>query len=366
VPERGATPKVSPRQRAALRAIARFTSPLLPDDYLELFNPLWSSRELRGRVERLEPETDDATTVVIKPGWEWEGHAPGQYIRIGFDVGGVRHWRAYSLTSDPRRSDGLISITVKGVDEGKVSPYVTGRLRPGTIVTLGEVAGEFRMPDELPEKLLFISAGSGITPIMSMLRDLGHDEDLHDVVHIHSAKDADDVIFGADLRELADRHDGFTLHERHTANEDRFTPDELENLCPDWTEREAFVSGPAELLDALVEHWEAHGDPERLHLERFQPTYGEGGADGEGGCVTFLKSETDAEADGGQSILVAGEEAGLDLPYGCRMGICHTCTGKLTSGTVRDLRSGEVHDDLAGQTIRTCIHAPEGTVEIEL
>ena len=82
--------------------------------------------------------------------------------------------------------------------------------------------------------------------------------------------------------------------------------------------------------------------------------------------MTFVRSETDAEAQAGQSILVAGEEAGLDLPYGCRMGICHTCTGKVTAGRVRDLRSGAVHDDVAGQTIRTCIHAPEGDVEIEL
>ena len=202
---------------------------------------------------------------------------------------------------------------------------------------------------------------------MSMLRDLGHEDTLHDVVHIHSAKTPDDVIFGADLRELADKHEGFTLHERHTEFKDRFRPDELDELCPDWKEREAFISGPAELLDALIEHWEEHGDEDRLHLERFQPTYGEGGGEeSEGGAVKFLKSETDAEAEPGQSILVAGEEAGLDLPYGCRMGICHTCTAKLASGTVRDLRSGDVHDDLAGQTIRTCIHGPEGAVEIEL
>ena len=84
----------------------------------------------------------------------------------------MRHWRAYSLTSDPERQDGLISITVKNVDEGKVSPYLVRRGRPGTIVSLGGVEGEFLLPDELPAKLLFISAGSGITPIMSMLRHL--------------------------------------------------------------------------------------------------------------------------------------------------------------------------------------------------
>ena len=147
MPERGARPNVHPIQRRVLRALAALSSPLLPDDYLELINPLWSTRELRGRIEEIEHETADAATVLIKPGYRWGGHEPGQYLRIGLDIEGVRHWRAYSLTSDPRATDGLISITVKNVDEGKVSPYLVRRGRPGTIVSLGGVEGEFLLPE---------------------------------------------------------------------------------------------------------------------------------------------------------------------------------------------------------------------------
>jgi ferredoxin-NADP reductase len=171
-------------------------SPLLPDDYLELINPLWSTRELRGRVERIERETDNAVTIVIKPGFEWEGHAPGQYLRVGVVVDGVHHWRAYSLTSDPSRSDGRICITPKLVEEGKVTPFLVRQAKPGALVRLGGVEGGFVLPDRLPEKLLFVSAGSGITPIMSMLRHLGHRDELKDAVHIHSARTEGDVIFG--------------------------------------------------------------------------------------------------------------------------------------------------------------------------
>ena len=153
------------------RCASLFT-PLLPDDYLELINPLWSTQELRGRIERVQRETDDAVTVFIKPGWEWPGHEPGQYLRIGFVVDGVHHWRAYSLTSDPGRPDGLISITPKLVEEGVVTPWLVRQAQPGTIVRLSDVEGTFKLPDPLPDRLLFISAGSGITPIMSMLRDL--------------------------------------------------------------------------------------------------------------------------------------------------------------------------------------------------
>jgi len=168
VAERGAKPQVPALQRRALNAVRSLFTPLLPDDYLELINPLWSTQELRGRIERIQREADDAATIFIKPGWEWPGHEPGQYLRIGFVVDGVHHWRAYSLTSDPGRPDGLISITPKLVEEGTVTPWLVREAQPGTIVRLSDVEGTFKLPDPPPDKLLFMSAGSGITPIMSM------------------------------------------------------------------------------------------------------------------------------------------------------------------------------------------------------
>src|ERR671939_951042 len=202
MPERGAPPKVPALQRRVLKAVQSLTTPLLPDDYLELINPLWSTRELRGKIVSIDAETDDAATVLIKPGYEWEGHKPGQYLRIGVEIEGVKHWRAYSLTSDPEREDGFMSITIKNVDEGTVSPYLVRRGRPGTIVSLGGVQGEFVLPDPIPDKLLYISAGSGITPIMSMLRSLSHQDEMNDAVLIHSARTEDEIIFGDQLRKL--------------------------------------------------------------------------------------------------------------------------------------------------------------------
>jgi ferredoxin-NADP reductase len=357
MPETGAKPNVPKLQRRVLRAVEALTSPLLPSDYLELLNPLWSTRELRGRIERIEPETADAATVVIKPGYDWTGHKPGQHLRIGVDIDGVRHWRAYSITSEPGRADGCVCITVKHVDEGKVSPHLVRRLRAGAIVSLGGVEGDFVLPEDPPERLLFISAGSGITPIMSMLRSL----ERRDAVLLHSARGPDDVIFGAELRALA--ADGLRLLERDTTRDGRIAPADLDALVPDWREREAFASGPADMLDALVEHWEAHGDPARLRLERFQPKLeAEPGA---GGTIVFLERGEEVACDGATPILVAGEQAGLELPFGCREGICHTCVGTLRAGRVRDLRNGEVGGQ-DGQQIRTCINAAEGRVEIEL
>jgi ferredoxin-NADP reductase len=223
------------------------------------------------------------------------------------------------------------------------------------------------LPDPRPEKMLFVSAGSGITPIMSMLRSLDKEDAMDDVLLIHSAPGEDLVIFGEELRDLAARNEGFRLHEQHTKQMGRFGPDTLDELCSDWREREVFLSGPGEMLDTMVEHWEKEADSDRVHLERFQPVTGDF-KEGEGGTITFKRrgaEDVEVEVDGTTPIMVAGEDAGLDMPFGCREGICHTCVCTLRDGRIRDLRSGEVSGE-RGAKVRTCINGPEGPIEIQL
>jgi ferredoxin-NADP reductase len=364
--ERGAVPEVSAGRRRVLGLVRSFTSPLLPDDYLELVNPLWSTREMRGRVERVERESSNAATVLIKPGWAWPGHRPGQYLRLGIEVDGIHHWRAYSLTSDPERRDGCIAITPKLVEGGKVSPFLLGRVKPGAIVRLGGVEGTFVLPDPLPERILFITAGSGITPVMSMLRRLAAAGELGDVVHVHCARDAESVIFARELAELRLKHPSYRLERWLTGTRGRMSPEQLAGVCSDWSERETFLCGPSGLLEVMSGHWAAAGEPERLHIEHFQPPATVGGGErGRGGRITFRTSGREASSDGEQPILKVGESAGAKLPFGCRMGICHSCVGRLRSGQVRDLRTGRVHGQ-PGELLRTCVNAPEGAVEIDL
>ncbi|WP_243719821.1 ferredoxin reductase [Actinomadura sp. KC06] len=331
----------------------------MPEDYLGMVNPLWSTAELRGRVEAVRHEAPGVATLVIKPGRAWRGHLPGQWVKVGVDVGGVRHWRTFSLSSPPRQ-DGRITITVKAAPDGFVSAHLVRKVLPGAIVRLGLADGEFVLPAEVPRKLLFVTAGSGITPVMAMLRRLGGSSS--DVVLVHSDRTAGDVIFGAELRAMA----GLRLHERHTVVEGRLKPSDLSGICADWAEREAWACGPGEMLDDLVAHWRAAGVEDRLRVERFRTVLDGGGTDGgQGGRVTFSKSGVEVDANGATPLLVAGEDAGALLPSGCRMGICRSCVGRLCSGKVRDLRTGEVHGE-EGDIVQTCVSAAAGPVEIEL
>lgn len=346
------------------------TTPLLPDDYLGLVNPLWSSRELRGRVEAVRPEARHAATLVIRPGRGWRTHRAGQYVRVGVDIDGVRQWRTFSLSSAPERPDGRVTITVKAVPGGFVSAHLVRRIVPGAIIHLARPEGRFVLPPVLPPALLFLTAGSGITPVMAMLHSLAAREQMPHVVLVHCAPAPEDVIFGAELRALAARFPSLRLHERYTRvgtgagdSYGRLSMAQLPALCPDWSQREVWACGPTGMLDAAEAHWRQAGISARLHVERFRLAAVSGGA--AGGRVRFARSGREADADGDTPLLTVGERAGVLMPSGCRMGICYSCVARLRSGRVRDMRTGREHGD-EGELIQTCVSVAAGSVEIDL
>ncbi|KAB2588921.1 ferredoxin reductase [Streptomyces arboris] len=334
------------------------TTPLLPSDYLDLVSPLRAGADLRGRIEAVRPETSDAATVVIRPGRAWRGHRAGQYVRIGVDVDGVRLWRAYSITSPTNRQDGRITITVKAIPDGKVSNHLVRRAKPGTLIQLDQPTGDFVLPRARPAKVLYLTAGSGITPVMGMLRDTEFD----DVVMVHCAPRPHDVIFRDELHGLVSAG-RLRLTEVHSDTDGLLDISRLGELVPDWAERETWACGPAGLLDAAEEHWAEHGFRERLHTERFRPGIVVAG-DG-GGEVTFSTTGKTVDADGATPLLDIGEEAGVLMPSGCRMGICFGCVTPLKAGAVRDLRTGEITEAEPGVLIQTCVSAAAGPCDIE-
>ena len=339
------------------RVAARITTPLLPDDYLHMANPLWSARELRGRVLQVRRETEDSATLVIKPGWGFTfDYRPGQYMGIGLLVDGRWRWRSYSLTSTPVTGARTVTITVKAMPEGFLSSHLVAGVEPGTIVRLAAPQGNFVLPDPPPPAILFITAGSGITPVMSMLRTLVRRGQITDVVHLHSAPTAADVMFGAELADLARDQPVYHLLLRTTRSQGRLDLNRLDTEVPDWRRRHTWACGPETMLNDAERVWAAAGSRELLHLERFAVS--RAAPAGAGGTVTFAKSGTSAVADAATSLMDAGERAGVQMPFGCRMGICQSCVVDLLEGHVRDLRNGDEHEP--GTRIQTCISAASG------
>jgi ferredoxin-NADP reductase len=346
------------------RAASVLITPLTPEDVLSLFNPVFSARQLRGIVTRVVHETADSATIHFRPGRGWRAHQAGQWARIGVELNGVRHWRSYSLSA-AAGEDPAITVT----DMGAVSSVLVRETRPGDVLFLAPPQGDFVLPEH-PRPLLMLTAGSGITPVMSMIRTLVPRRPDADVVLIHSSRRREDSIFREELDELADQFPGLQVTHRFTAETGRLdfrTGAGLDELCPDWHTRAAYACGPEEFLDDAEALWAAEGTRPggsgTLAIERFSTSLA--GADAnDGGVVTFEASDREVEADGNTPLLEVGEDAGLLMPSGCRMGICHSCLLPLRAGQVRDLRTGEVSGD-PGQLIQTCVTAAAGPVNID-
>lgn len=357
-----------PGWHALRKLAARITTPLLPDDYLHLANPLWSARELRGRVVAVRRETEDSATLVIKPGWGFSfDYEPGQYIGIGLLVDGRWRWRSYSLTSSPVAGsksgrERTVTISVKAMPEGFLSTHLVAGVAPGTIVRLAAPQGNFVLPDPAPPAILFLTAGSGITPVMSMLRTLVRRNQIGDIRHVHSAPCAAEVMFGAELTDLASAHPGYRLQLRETRTQGRLDLGRLDEAVPDWRDRQTWACGPEGMLAQAEKVWASANLSDRLHLERF--AVAKAAPAGTGGTVTFARSGRTVAADAATSLMDAGEGAGVQMPFGCRMGICQSCVVPLVEGHVRDLRTGQEHEP--GSRVQTCVSAASGDCVLDI
>src|SRR4051794_3609499 len=352
-------------RKAARRVAESAVTPLELHDVLDVFHPLRRGRPgLQGRIVSVTAETEESATILVKPGRDWAGHVPGQYVRVGVDVDGVRLWRTYSLTHGPRR-DRNLSFTVKAIPGGVVSNHLVHRARPGQMLQLEQAEGEFVLPTPIPRKLLLVTAGSGITPVIGMLRNLFSrrvpvDTDIT-LVHVNQRESS--AMFREELRAHGSAGH-LTLVERYDDCHGILDVEHLDELVPDLGERLTYACGPAGLLDALEKHHADRGLS--LTTERFRPVLVE---PGEGGTVTFADGR-EIQADGSTPILDAAEGAGVLMPSGCRMGICMGCVIPMKSGAVRDLRNAAAPTAVPGETgpegvpIQTCISAAAGACHV--
>jgi len=340
--------------------VGALASPLSVDDYLSLIDRRLSIKEPRGRVNSVARQTDDSVTLTIDPNDNWQGHHAGQHVLLGVDLDGVRHSRCFSLVSAP--SDPLIEITVKRNGDGRVSNFLVDKARAGQLVHLSPAEGEFGASQQVPDKALLVSAGSGITPVMSLIRDWTRRNALHDVVFLHYARRRKDMVYIKELQALGERRKGLRLITICTGEDGRRIDDEsIDAHVPDLSEREVWLCGPLGFMETAEALIEARTD-KPLHREQFAASRREA-AHGEG-AVHFITSDMAASGEEG-SLLEIAEGAGLKPAYGCRMGICHACKCRIKQGTVRDLRTNSVRE-IRDTDIQLCTHAAAGDVAVAL
>ena len=351
------------------KPVRALTSPHHPDHYLERLHPLATAEAVRARVVDVRRETGAASTVELQANGAWRGFEPGQHVEFGVEVDGTRKVRVFSVSSSAHLHDRRFTVSVKAHPDGYVSQFLHRDLERGTIVYLSQAQGEFVLPDPVPDDLLLISGGSGITPVMSMVRTLKDRGHAGHVTFLHYARSRTDEMFTADLDALSSLNiDVVRIYTREPAPgaqlRGRFHIDHLKHLGIDPTETLTYVCGPAGLIASVRDTYTDLGAADRLRLEYFKvPSVDLEAADATG-TLSFDTSGSEA-ANTGATILEQAEAAGLSPEYGCRMGVCNTCAVKKLSGAVRHVVSGEVCAN-TDETIKICVNVPVGDVAVAL
>jgi len=349
--------------------VGALTSPHPIDRYLELVRPAWSVSEARADVVDVRHMTGRSVTLTLRPNANWPGFRAGQFINLTVEIDGVRRTRCYSPAYS-QYVHGAIEITVTRHPEGLVSNHLAEHARPGMTLFLSEPDGDFVMPDIRPDRMLLISGGSGVTPLMSMLRTL--DNEGHDgpVTFLHYARSREDEIYSAELTSMAARRSNFRIVRSFPRDETgadlngHFVPSHLHEAEPRYADATTFVCGPPALIDGVRATLALEDLEKRLHVEHFVPPAPAVVLGEAEGTVRFACSGVDAD-NTGAPLLDQAEAAGLVPPSGCRMGICHSCTCRKVSGGIRNVNTGEV-STTPDEDIQICISVPVGDVELAI
>jgi len=335
------------------------TGPHGVSGYTELVDEAWTAREPRARVVQVRRTTLRSVTLTLEPNRRcaqlFADFRAGGFVTVSVEIDGRRYRRCYS----PANAEGAaqIELTIGRHDGGVVSTYLYDHARPGMVVGLEGLGGEFTLPAQAPDRILFVSAGSGITPVMSMLRTLRERGHAGEIAFVHYARTAADACYAPELAEMTGVK---VLHGYTRSDAGELTgyvdAEHLDTAMPN--PDAVYVCGPAAVIDAVrARHPQAFA-------ETFVPPAPAEVSDDAAGQVAFTDSGVTIDGDG-RSLLEQAEDAGLSPENGCRMGICHTCTRKKTSGAVKNLVTGAI-SSTPDEDVQICVSAPVGDVEIAL
>ncbi|MQY26361.1 ferredoxin reductase [Nocardia aurantia] len=347
--------------------VQTLTTPHAIDRYLELIRPSLTVRDLRAEIVRVRHDANGSVTLRLRPTRRWAGHLAGQYVQIAVVIDGVKHTRCYSPTTVEGQVREL-ELTIRAHPHGLVSRYLWREARPGMVLDLTPAAGTFVLPDPRPERIVLISGGSGITPVLSMLRTLAAEDYPGEVLFLHYARSAEAVPHRAELAGLSREHPRLRVEFRYTGAQSgasrHFDHDTLADLAPWFRDARVYVCGPERLMAAVRAVYAAEGLESSVHTEEFTPPTTAVDPADVTGATTFSASGVRSE-NTGASLLEQAEAAGLTPEYGCRMGICLSCTAIRRSGCTRNRRTGELGSD-PDQPIQLCINDAVGDVDIAI
>jgi glycine betaine catabolism B len=355
----------------------------------------WNAEEDDVLVCRaIRQETHDVRTFVFAAREPHRfSYKPGQFLTFSFEVGAETIRRCYTIASAPTRPN-TVSITVKRVPGGPVSNWLHDNLKVGASVKALGPMGEFSCFEHPAEKYLFLSGGSGITPLMSMARSF-HDLGIQrDIVFVHAARSPVDIIFRDELAAMARVSRSFRFApiceadaplEAWTGYRGWISAAMLDAIAPDLREREIFVCGPGPFMTAVRTILVASGfDMNRHHeesfdfaelsgAEKFDALAAEAELNAEVVAapvrtfrVEFVKTKRTIDCPEDTLVLAAARKAGLRLPSSCAKGMCGTCKSRIVSGSVAMTHAGGIRQrEIDAGMALLCCSKPTSDLVVE-
>ena len=353
--------------------------------YLDEMAP-WNADLQSLEVVAVSDEAPDVKTFSFRSDNQtWFRYQPGQFITLELPVGPEPVLRTYTLASSPSRPFS-VSITVKAQPDSIGTRWMFDNLRPGSLVTAYGPSGQFSLHNFPAARYLFISAGSGVTPMMSMLRWFNDCAPWTDVAFIHCAKRPEDVLFRRELELTGTRMPALSLDfivetrsetEKSFGNKGRIDPVKLALMVPDFRDREIFCCGPEPFMRSVREildgagfdmahyHQESFGTPKAEAVEAAIEAAHEAPA-GDRIPISFASSQTDYEMMADQTVLQAARASGVRIPAACEFGLCGTCKVRKLSGSVAMEHNGGILDhEIEDGYILACCSKPLSPLEIE-
>ena len=352
------------------RTLGPLVEPAVFDFWSRELGSTASRSRIQARVVAKRAESARAVTLELQPNRRFEGFVPGQHVNVTVEIDGRRVTRSYSLTGVPRE-DGRVSLTVQQVEGGLVSGHLYTDCRVGDVVELGAAFGDMTLPEILPSKLLLLAAGSGITPRMSLVRELAQRGMPVDTTLVYWARHRADLCFVPELKALAAREPNFTMRFALTGDavtgtdELRGRPSRelLADVAPDLSARAVYACGPAGFVaevESLAKTRARSFQSEAFTPPVFAPVESQSEV-----TLMLARSNRVVRVASGQPLLAALEAQGIKPPSGCRMGICNTCACGKRDGVTRNLKNGGENAE-PESNLRICISSAQSDLTLDL
>lgn len=329
---------------------------------LQLVNPLWSITRTQAKVLRVESECPGVISLYLKPNRLFKGFKAGQHISLELEVDGKRKSRTFSISNAPQ-TNGVIRLTIKINPNGWASKAAS-QLKPGQIVGLGHASGNFT-PEKSNQPVLLIAAGSGITPIMSMLLHWSKQKEKPNAILLMSFRSPELMIFSQELETLAQQWPELVIKPHFSQQSGHFSIEQLPLLVTDYADRQTYLCGPSGLMDSVSDWYQAQNLSQQLKKEQFGQWQFFIDEDAESFSIYHNAQQANFSALRGQSLLEAAEENGLNPKNGCRRGICMTCQCKKKSGVVHNHLTNITSSD-GEEWIQLCISTPLSNIQLDL